>query len=79
MKNLQAEMKRYGVSVHNIGTIIECVDRTVRQKLNGKVSFTFPEARKIRDTFFVGHSLEYLFADDDSKSNEDPTNQTTAS
>ena len=62
MKNLVAEMARYGVRIADIQNLLNCSERTVRNKLNNERDFTIPEALKIRSTFFPGMSIEYLFA-----------------
>ena len=62
MRNLSAEMARYGVSNNDIQSLLSCTDKTVRNKLNGVTEFSFGEAMKIRDTFFPGIRLEYLFS-----------------
>lgn len=62
MRNLLAEMARYGVSNNDIQALLSCTDKTVRNKLNGVTDFSFGEAMKIRDTFFPGMRLEYLFS-----------------
>ena len=67
LKNLQAEMTRFGVTNHDIGAVIGKAERTVRDKVNGVYAFDFPEAVSIRETFFPGLRLEYLFFDDGSK------------
>ena len=67
MKNLQAEMSRRGVSISDIKNLLGRSERTVKNKLYGKTDFTFPECIKIRDVFFDGIRLEYLFSSDDSE------------
>lgn len=62
MRNLKAEMARYGVTTNAIGKAIQSTDRTVTNKLNGSSEFTIEEAITIRDSFFPGLRLEYLFA-----------------
>ena len=62
MKNLVAEMARYGVRIADIQNLLNCSERTVRNKLNNERDFTIPEALKIRNTFFPSMSIEYLFA-----------------
>ena len=47
-----------------IAKAISVSDRTVRKKITGETKFTFPEARKIRDTFFPDMELDYLFKED---------------
>lgn len=64
MRNLRAEMERYGVTVADIRKILGCSEKTVRNKINGDTDFTLPEAFKIKSTFFKGYTLEYLFATD---------------
>ena len=65
MKNLSAEMARYGVSNNDIQTLLSCTDKTVRNKLNGVSEFSVGEALKIRDVFFPGLRIEYLFSQSD--------------
>lgn len=62
MRNLRAEMERYGVTVADIQKILGCSEKTVRNKINGETDFTLPEAFKIKNEFFKGYTLEYLFA-----------------
>lgn len=62
MKNLMAEMARYGITIADIQRVLECSERTVRNKLNNERDFTVPEALKIRRVFFPNMTLEYLFA-----------------
>lgn len=64
MNNLRAEMARYGVTISDIQQLLKLSERTVRSKLSGESGFSFSEASKIRNAFFVGYRLEYLFADD---------------
>lgn len=64
MRNLIAEMARYGVTNVDIKNLLNCSDRTVTNKLSGETEFSFSEATKIRDTYFIGFRLEYLFAPD---------------
>lgn len=69
MRNLKAEMLRRGVSNLDIQTVLKKTDKTVRDKINGAAVFTLPEALLIRDTFFPGFSLDYLFASSIARSN----------
>lgn len=68
MKNLLAEMVRYGVTNTDIQKVLGCSEKTVRNKLSGDTEFTVPEAIKIRNSYFQGFRMEYLFASDDTKS-----------
>lgn len=67
MKNLSAEMTRYGVKNTDIQTLLSCTDRTVRNKLDGVTEFSVKEALRIRDTFFPGMRIAYLFSEDSDK------------
>lgn len=69
MNNLKAEMKRYGVSIFDLSKAIDATEKTVRNKLDGETTFTIKEAFTIRDEFFSGMRLEYLFAQADSAAN----------
>lgn len=62
MRNLSAEMARYGVSNTDIRSLLGCSGKTVTNKLAESTSFSVDEAIKIRDTFFPGLRIEYLFA-----------------
>ncbi len=64
MNNLKAEMVRSNVSNFDIQRILGCGERTARSKISGETDFTFPEVLKIRDAYFPGLRLEYLFAID---------------
>ena len=64
MRNLIAEMARYGVTNLDLKKLLNCSDRTVVNKLSGETAFSFDEAVRIRDAFFRGYRLEYLFAPD---------------
>ena len=63
-KNLSAEMVRHGISILDVSKLLDCTDRTVQNKINEVSNFDVSEAIKIRDTFFPGLRLEYLFASD---------------
>lgn len=62
MKNLIAEMGRYGVSNKALADLLDCDVATVRNRISGKTQFTVDDALKIRDVFFPGMQIEYLFA-----------------
>lgn len=67
MNNLAAEMARYGVTKSDIQRVLNCSDKTVNNKLTGVTDFTVPEALKIRNVYFEGYRIDYLFAPDISK------------
>lgn len=62
MKNLSAEMTRYGVSNTDLQNVMGCSSKTVTNKLNDMTEFSISEAIKIRDALFPTLRLEYLFA-----------------
>ena len=62
MKNLKAEMARFGVSTSDIQNVLGCSTKTVLNKLNGTTEFTMSEGFKIHDAFFPSMELKYLFA-----------------
>lgn len=66
MKNLQAEMQRRGVTISDIQSLLGCSERTVKNKIYENTDFTFPECIAIRNAFFDGIRLEYLFKTDKS-------------
>lgn len=66
LNNLRAEMARNQVKTVDISSVIKRSDRAVRLKIAGENAFTVPEAVAIRDRFFPGLSLEYLFARPDT-------------
>lgn len=61
MRNIEKEMPRYNVTYFDIQKVIECTEKTVRNKLNGVTDFTYGEVSKIRNELFPGMTLEYLF------------------
>lgn len=61
MMRLQSEMRKRGVSLYDMQEALGCTERTIRNKLNGITVFSYPEVLKIRDSFFPGMQLEYLF------------------
>jgi len=69
MRNLSAEMVRYGVTSSDIQGILACTGKTVSNKLSDVSEFSVGEAIKIRDTFFPGLRIAYLFAKSDNAKN----------
>ncbi|MBQ6274435.1 MAG: XRE family transcriptional regulator [Oscillospiraceae bacterium] len=67
MSNLAAEMARYGVSAADIQNVLGCTDKTVKNKMTGATEFSVGEAMKIREAFFPGMRLEYLFAQPENR------------
>ena len=67
MKNLKAEMVRRGLGISDLQHVLGSSEKTVRNKLNGVTEFTIREAIEVRNRYFDGLSLEYLFATDDEE------------
>ena len=61
LSNLRAEMVRAGVSVDDMAAKMGKSCRTIRDRLKGKVMFPIDEAFTVRNAFFPGMDLEYLF------------------
>ena len=61
LSNLRAEMVRAGVSVDDMAAKSGKSCRTIRDRLKGKVMFPIDEAFTVRNAFFPGMDLEYLF------------------
>lgn len=66
MRNLEAEMKRRGIGCNDIGLAIGCSERSARNRVKGAQDFSLPEAIEVRNQFFPGFLLEYLFATGDN-------------
>ncbi len=65
LSNLKAEMARANVKIHDVARVITKSDRTVRERLKGNGCFSMPDGIAVRDAFFPGMDLEYLFARSD--------------
>lgn len=59
--NLEAEMRRHGISNEECAEAIGKDVRTFRNKKNGISDFSISESRMIRDLFFPTLELDYLF------------------
>lgn len=66
--NLCAEMTRHSVETIDVARVTHRTTKTVRDKINGKADFTLPEIYAIRDAFFPGLSIDYLFERDIKRS-----------
>lgn len=70
MNNLFVELLKIGIkpeqAAKSISEILQCSERTVRNKLKEVTAFTVPEAVKINEAFFGGNKeIGYLFRNDD--------------
>lgn len=63
MKHLTDEMKRYGITRWDIIELLGCSEKTLKNKMDGTSGFSYKEVLTIRNAFFPGVSLEYLFGD----------------
>lgn len=70
MRNLSAEMARFGVSNADIQAVLSCSSKTVTNKLNDATEFSVSEAIAVRDALFPGLRIEYLFARTDTGQTE---------
>lgn len=59
--NLAAEMSRRGLSATDLSRVTGKTVRSMQNKVAGRYEFTMQEAKTIRDAFFIGMDLEYLF------------------
>lgn len=66
VRNLKAEMQRHGVTVRDIQMALTCSEKTARNKVSGATEFGIAQAITVRDLFFPGMRLEYLYATDDA-------------
>ena len=60
-RNLEAELARNGISRADIAKALNVAIPTVSDKLNSANRLKLGEAIAIRDTFFPGMSIDYLF------------------
>jgi hypothetical protein len=58
-------MARNGVTKFDIAKAIGKSDKKVFESVKGLYAFTVYEAMTIRDTFFPGMTIEYLFANEE--------------
>lgn len=65
LSNLEAEMKRKGISRNDIAKDLNLSYRTIHSRFNGESEWSYSECVKIRDDFFNGMSLDYLFKTND--------------
>ena len=60
--NLKAEMARANVAVAEIAAFSRKNSRRISNRIKRKVQFPIQDAIEVRDEFFCGLDLEYLFA-----------------
>lgn len=69
LRNLLAEMARYNIKNADIASLINKSEQSVKLKILNKSTFSIQEATSIRDTFFPGIKIEYLFHNDGDADN----------
>lgn len=65
-RNLVAEMTRNQIKKTDLAKLLNLRYATILDKLNGKSRFFYDEAKTIKNQYFAGLSLEYLFDSGDS-------------
>lgn len=71
LRNLEAEMKRKGISRRDIAYTLNVSYRTAHSKFNGESEWSYTDCVKVRDKYFPDMTLEYLFQIADSDSGEE--------
>lgn len=66
--NLVAEMARRDVSCAAIARSLKVCDKTAKNKVAGRVEFTWPEAKTIHTQFFPDVQIDVLFATNEQAS-----------
>ncbi|MBQ4050234.1 MAG: XRE family transcriptional regulator [Oscillospiraceae bacterium] len=61
MNNLKAELARRNIALCEVAQTLGISVKTLYNKLYGRSTFGIDEAFKIRDTYFSGMGLDYLF------------------
>ena len=61
---LSREIFMRGIKKRAIANAISVSDRTLNNKMRGITEFTWPEVRKIRNTFFPDLSVDELFKEE---------------
>lgn len=69
-KLLRTEMVKADLSVAVLASKIGVADKTLRNKLNGKSDFTWPEVQAIKKIVNPNIGIEELFQKDDSDKKE---------
>jgi len=62
---LVGEMAKRGIKKKTVAESIGVCDKSLNNKINGRVPFTWPEVKKIRHQFFPDISPDVLFAEAD--------------
>ena len=65
--NLEAEMKRKKITRNDVASLLGLSYRTIHSRFNGESEWGYAECVKIRDEFFPGMDLDYLFATEEDQ------------
>ncbi len=65
---LEREIAGRGIKKKNVAGSIGVCNKSLNNKLSGRVPFTWPEVCEIRDRFFPDMTVEHLFAREDQGS-----------
>lgn len=65
--NLISEIAKRGIKKKTIAESIGVCDKSLSNKLSGRVPFTWPEVSKIREQFFPDMSSDDLFSRSDDQ------------
>lgn len=60
-KNLEAELKRIDKSQRDLAELLNLHISTISAKMNGHTDFALKECKKIKSTWFLNLTLDYLF------------------
>lgn len=59
--NLVSELAKRGIKKTSVANSLGICDKSLRNKMTGKVAFTWPEVQAIRKLFFPDLDPGYLF------------------
>lgn len=59
--NLKAELQRKNISLVSVAKLINCTEKTLQNKMNGKTDFRLNEVLAINEQLLPEFELKYLF------------------
>lgn len=59
--NLRAELQRKNISFVSVARLINCTEKTLQNKMNGKTDFRLNEVLAINEQLLPEFELKYLF------------------
>lgn len=72
LRNLKAEMARRDIELEDIASVTGLCKNSIRNKIQGKSTFSLYAAFAIRCNFFPDIPLEILFEKDSTSTNQNP-------